>query len=191
MIILLCCCCCCLFVCLFVFICVFVFEWLGGLDWVFFVCFRLLLLFVLCKAYMHIFVVLYVYPKQFGRMCYRKSAGVSSFCNNDSISVLEFQDLVERSYLPLSRWENLPKTMQIKPKIAVAMSGGVHSSCLAILLSRWCAEYKAQSRDSVGIVGFTVDHNLSETSRDKAYAVGNNWHACCINPHMRASIFSY
>ena len=118
-------------------------------------------------------IIFFLYHKKFGRICYRKRAGVSSFCNNDSISVLEFQDLVENSYLPLSRWEKLPKAMQIKPKIAVAMSGGAHSSCLAILLARWCAEFKAQSRDSVGIVGFTVDHNLSETSRNKAHAVSN------------------
>lgn len=81
--------------------------------------------------------------------------------------------MVEKSHLPLSLWESLPKTMQIKPTIAVAMSGGTDSSCLAFLLSRWCAECKAKNKDSVDIVGLTVDHDLHESSRNEALAIGD------------------
>ena len=64
--------------------------------------------------------------------------------------------------------------MKIKPKIAVAMSGGMHSSSLAILLSKWCAEHKVQTRGAVDIIGLTVDHNLNESGRNEALAV----HTC-------------
>lgn len=97
------------------------------------------------------------------------------------VSVLEFQELVEKSHLPLGRWEKLPKVMQMKPKIAVAMSGGAHSSCLAILLSRWRAEHKAHAKDAVDIIGFTVDHNLEDSMCSDASAV-HMWDFALIMP---------